>query len=61
MYQEEFILSLQLPRPKIQMGAARHYPEQKSTASPFVATFPATNLLVVIMCVGFCSCLHPTL
>ena len=29
------------------MGAARHYPEQKSTASPFVATFPATNLLPV--------------
>ena len=29
------------------MGAARHFPEQKSTASPFVATFPATNLLVL--------------
>ena len=31
---------------KFKMGAARHHPEQISTASPFVATFPATNLLV---------------
>ena len=28
------------------MGATYHYPQKKSTASPFVATFPATNLLV---------------
>ena len=28
------------------MGATYHYPEKKSTAFPFVATFPATNLLV---------------
>ena len=31
------------------MGATYHYPEKKSTASPFVATFPATNLLVTFI------------
>ena len=30
----------------LKMGPAHHHPKQKSTASPFVATFPATNLLV---------------
>ena len=32
-----------------QNGAARHYPEQTSTASPFVATFLAANLLVFFL------------
>ena len=44
---EDFILSLQLTRPKIQNGGDVSLSREKATASPFVATFPATNLLVV--------------
>ena len=39
------LLTINSPK-KIKMGAMYHYLEKISTASPFVATFPATNLLV---------------
>ena len=42
------------------MGATYHYPEKISTASPFVATFPATNLLVFCIFIIRTNILNPT-
>ena len=39
------LLAITLPKIS-KFGAAHHYPAQESTASSFVATFPATNLLL---------------
>ena len=42
------LLTINSPK-KFKMVATYYYPEKISTASPFVATFPGTNLLVVVV------------